>query len=167
MRSLSEAGRSASEALAKSLSDLGLVAVYSSPYQRAVETVEPLAKRLELPIREIADLRERALGSISDIPFEQAIAASFADFDLQYPGGESSRRVQERAVRAIERLIEAHPTDPVAIATHGNLISLLFNAYDRDVGFDFWQSLCLPDVFQLRLSPSGDVSFKRVAEYAA
>ncbi len=163
MRPLSDSGRAAAQTLAKSLSVLGLAAIYSSPYRRAIETVQPLARHLELPIHEIEDLRERTLGSISGIPFEEAIAASFSDFDHRFPGGESSRDAQQRAVRTIDRLVEAHPADRVAIATHGNLISLLLNAFNRDVGFEFWRSLALPDVFQLRFVPSGNATFERIA----
>jgi 2,3-bisphosphoglycerate-dependent phosphoglycerate mutase len=163
MRPLSGSGRSAAEKLAEPLSALGLTAIYSSPYRRAIETVEPLAIHLNLPIHEIADLRERTLGSISSIPFEDAIASSFSNFELSFPGGESSRDAQQRAVQVVDRLLVAHPADRIVISTHGNLLSLLLNAYSQDIGFDFWRSLTLPDVFHLQVSAAGDATFERLA----
>jgi 2,3-bisphosphoglycerate-dependent phosphoglycerate mutase len=166
MRPLSASGHDAAEAMAKSLSAFEIAAIYSSPYLRAIQTIEPLANYLELPIHEIDDLRERTLGSTSGIRFEDAVAATFSDFDLLFPGGESSRAAQRRAVHTMDRLIEAHPSELVAISTHGNLLSLLLNAFSDDVGFEFWRSLALPDVFQLRLSSSGNLTFERLATCA-
>jgi 2,3-bisphosphoglycerate-dependent phosphoglycerate mutase len=166
MRSLSNSGRAASEKLVEPLSALGLAAIYSSPYRRAIETIEPLAKYLSLPIHEVNDLRERAFGSISDTPFEKAVAATFTDFDHSFPGGESSRDAQLRAVRTIDRIRESHPDDPIVIATHGNLISLFLNVLNSDVGFDFWHSLVLPDVFRVSPSTSGKLVFERIARGA-
>ena len=60
-------GHAAAEELVESLAALGLTAIYSSPYRRAIE---PLAARLDLPIQEVEDLRERTLGFISNTPFE-------------------------------------------------------------------------------------------------
>ena len=166
MRPLSGSGRTASENLVEPLAALGLNAIYSSPYRRAIETVEPLAARLNLPIYEVEDLRERTLGSISGVPFEEAVAATFSNFDRVYPGGESSRNAQQRAVRAIDRIIEAHPRDQVAVATHGNLLTLYLNALFRDVGFQFWRSLTLPDVYEISSSGSGKLTFERITESA-
>lgn len=163
MRSLSVSGRAAAEELVEHLAALGLSAIYSSPYRRAIETVQPLATYLDLPIHEVEDLRERTLGSISDTPFEQAVATTFADFDFLFPGGESSRDAQQRAVRAIEHIMEAHPNGQVAIATHGNLMSLYLNALFGEVGFEFWCSLTFPDVFQIFPVTSDKWKFERVA----
>ena len=162
MRPLSESGRAAAEKLAKSLGAVKPTAIYSSPYRRAIETVESLARDLKLPIRTNADFRERTLGSIRDIPVEDAIAATFSDFDLTYPGGESSRSAQTRALRAIDRLRLAHPSGRIVISTHGNLLSLILHAHDRKLGFDFWRSLTLPDAFQLQHSGPGKASFERL-----
>jgi len=70
-RALSPSGRAAAERLAEQLCGLEIDAIYSSPYRRAVETVEPLAKRLRVPIQEIADLRERTLGDFRCASFEK------------------------------------------------------------------------------------------------
>jgi 2,3-bisphosphoglycerate-dependent phosphoglycerate mutase len=163
MRPLSDSGRTASGDLVELLAARGLGAIYSSPYRRAIETVEPLAAHLNLPIHEVEDLRERTLGSISDVPFVEAVAATFSDFDRVYPGGESSRSAQQRAVQAIDRITEAHSEGRVAVATHGNLMTLYLNALCHDVGFQFWRSLSLPDVYEVSWSDSGKLTFEHIA----
>lgn len=60
---LSEKGRADSERLADFLQGKGIEQIYSSPYPRAVQTLEPLARRLGLPIELEPDLRERTVGS--------------------------------------------------------------------------------------------------------
>ena len=45
-----------------------MAAIYSSPYPRAVQTVEPLSRRLGFEIGLVDDLRERllSLGALPD-----------------------------------------------------------------------------------------------------
>src|SRR6185369_3875548 len=62
---LTPEGRRDAESLAEALRAEPVDAIYSSPFPIARETVEPLARRLELLIREEVDLRERRLGGDS------------------------------------------------------------------------------------------------------
>lgn len=50
---LSESGRKRAEALATTLKDAGITAIYATDALRTVQTAEPLAKRLGLPIRQV------------------------------------------------------------------------------------------------------------------
>ena len=49
-RPLTKAGRRQAEALADRLADAGVKTLWSSPYVRCVQSLEPLAERLGLPI---------------------------------------------------------------------------------------------------------------------
>ncbi len=162
MRSLSAEGAAAADRLAEQLTELPIGAVYSSPYRRAVETVAPLAARLELDVRELPELRERDLGSIGSLDFEQAVASTWVDFDFAHAGGESNRAARQRGVSAIRFLADRHPDEVVVAGTHGNLLALLLGAFDERVGFDFWRSLAFPDVVRLDLDPSGAGTFHRL-----
>lgn len=51
---LSDSGRERAEALAATLADAGIDAIYSSPYQRTRGTAAPLAARLGLPVQEVS-----------------------------------------------------------------------------------------------------------------
>ncbi len=46
-----------------------------------------------------------------------------------FPGGETMRGVQIRAVEAIEALVAAHPKDLIAVVTHADLIKMLIAHY--------------------------------------
>ncbi|MEM8782900.1 MAG: histidine phosphatase family protein [Planctomycetota bacterium] len=165
MRPLSPAGMRAAEALPAQLHGLRMNAIYSSPYRRAVQTIEPLARHRRMAIAQVPELRERALGAIGDASFMDAVAATWNDFDLIHPGGESNRVAQERVVGLVGELARRHASQTIVLATHGNLLALLLNAFDPSIDFTFWRGLTLPDVFELRLlSPSEGVVRRVITE---
>ena len=59
-RPLDEKGRRQAQALAETLIHYPIRHILSSPYVRCTQTVEPLAERLALPVREAAELSEGA-----------------------------------------------------------------------------------------------------------
>lgn len=65
LRPLDEKGRKQAEALADSLIHYPIKHVLTSPYLRCVQTVEPLAQRLGLPVRKAEELAEG--GSAKDV----------------------------------------------------------------------------------------------------
>ena len=149
-RGLSAKGQVDATALADSLADVGLTAIYSSPYPRALQTVEPLAKRYGLKIETVDDLRERSL-SPSPLPdWGEHLRRAWRDFDYAPAGGESSRDAQARILHVLERTAQRHKSGLVAFASHGNLIALALNAITASVGFDFWATMPLPAVFRLQ-----------------
>ena len=166
-RPLSAAGLMAAESLPERLAAYPIDAIYSSPYRRSMQTVVPLARRRGLDIREVLELRERTLGAYRCASFAEAMEASWSDFDLIHPGGESSRVAQARVRDLIEQLAHRHQSQTVVLATHGNLLALLLNAFDRRVDFDFWKSLAFPDAFELQWLPSGAGVFRRIDERVA
>lgn len=71
-RGLSAQGSLAAERIKEMLLDEGIDAILSSPYQRAKDTVQPLADALRLPIVEQEDLRERMAGDFHGHSFLDA-----------------------------------------------------------------------------------------------
>ncbi len=163
MRSLSQEGKAAADRLADQFAALPIAAVYSSPYRRSVETVSPIAVRRKLAVRELPDLRERALGSINSLDFEQAVASTWTDFDSAHAGGESNREARHRGLSAIRFLATRHPDEVVVAGTHGNLLALILSAFDDRVDFDFWRSLKFPDILRLDLERSGAGTYHRLS----
>lgn len=132
-----------------------IAAVYASPYPRAAETVEPLARRLGHPVRIEGDLRERRLspGRVPD--FEHAVRWAWGHPGDALPGGEPNRAARERVVAVVERLRARHPDEHIALGTHGSLMALLFHHFDPSFGLARWERMSVPDVY--RLGPEGAV----------
>lgn len=131
---LDDHGAAQAAALPERLAGLPLAAVVSSPLERCVQTVRPLLDaRPELRLQtdervgecDYGDWSGRKLHELTDEPLMQVVQhhASAAVF----PGGESMRAMQSRAVDAVrdwnERIDTEHGEDAVyAICSHGDII---------------------------------------------
>ncbi len=150
-RPLNAEGEQAAAELADELDPYGLTAIYSSPYPRARQTVEPLAARRELPIQELADLRERLLDPAAPRDdWREVLERSWADPDFALPGGESGRDAQRRALAVLD-LLRVHYPDGgrLLVASHGNLISLILQALEPGVDFAFHLAMPMPALYHL------------------
>ncbi len=155
-RPLSERGRVDAERLAVEFDGTTPSALYSSPYPRARQTIEPLARRFNLAIKTLADLRERLLSSEPLPNWHEHLSRSWSDFDYALASGESNRDAQRRILVVLDQIRARHSNDDVAIvASHGNLIALALNAFDQSVDFNFWESIPLPAVFELEHTNAG------------
>lgn len=149
-RPLTEEGRAAAGTLAEELDAWELTAIYSSPYARAVETVEVLARRRGLPVHLLEDLRERRLSPEPHDDWQASLERSWTDADFALPGGESGRVAQRRAIGTLDLLRVRHPDGGrLVLGSHGNLISLILQALEPEVGFDFHMAMPTPAVYRL------------------
>ena len=162
MRGLSEAGLRESQRVAGLLEGHDVAAIISSPYTRAIQTVQPLADRLGMTIEIDPDLRERHLSSGPLDDFQASLEATWRDFDLAFPGGESSAAAQARVSRTIHRIAATGDSRDVVIGTHGTALALFLHTLDSRVDFDFWLRMSLPDVYAVATSPEGAWSYRRV-----
>jgi broad specificity phosphatase PhoE len=167
MRPLTAQGREQAGAVADALVPLGPDAIYSSPYTRARQTVEPLAARIGLPIEDVEDFRERLLTHVAVADFVAASRTTWDDFAYAFPDGESNGAAQQRGRAAFERLVARHRSGRIVIATHGTLLTLILNAFDRRFGFDFWRAISTPDIFCVELELPAPIHVERLRSMTA
>jgi 2,3-bisphosphoglycerate-dependent phosphoglycerate mutase len=132
---LGEAGREQAEALAARLVLMQRpAAVYTSPFTRCRETIEPYAIRAGVEPVLDEEIGEVFIGDWEGLSFEEIIsgdeelARRFREFEAMFsmaPGGESARELRARVVPAVERIAAAHPEGDLVLVTHGGVI----NAY--------------------------------------
>lgn len=104
---LTERGRAQADAVAAALAQAPIVAVVSSPLQRCLETVEPLAQALGVPVTTDDALAEvdygewtgRTVKDLAEEPLWKTVQQHASG--ARFPGGESLTQVQARAVAAI------------------------------------------------------------------
>lgn len=161
-RPLSDQGYRGATRVADLLSPMPIRVIYTSPARRARQTVEPLAARLGLPIHTVPDLRERELGSVADGDFLEAVEATWSDPSFAHPGGESHAAAQRRGVAVLRRLQELHRGEHIVLSTHGTLLALILQYYDRSVGFALWRSLTMPDIHALSVGANGEGTIQRL-----
>lgn len=148
---LTEIGCEQSEKLAIFLIEKKIDRIISSPYERAVQTIAPLAERLGMNIEKDDRLVERVLCATPNPNWLSILENSFHQLDESFEGGETSRDAMSRGVSVIEQVLHSGDQHAV-IVTHGNLLSLILKHYDSKIGFTEWKSLSNPDVFKLTLT---------------
>jgi probable phosphomutase (TIGR03848 family) len=127
---LSEDGTKQAARLTERLHDVQIDAIYSSPLDRALETAQPIAKDHKLRVRQREDIGEVKYGELEGKSLRTLAKGKLWTrlqtwpSDVRFPGGESLRETQARAVASIERLRAEHPKQNVAVVSHGDWIRL-------------------------------------------
>ena len=139
---LNQTGLSQAQALGRRLSSEQIVAVYSSPQTRAMQTATPIAESRSLPIQAVEGLRELDIGELDGLHgpdlreryphiLEQWRINVGA---LTMPGGESIVGLQERTWNAILHIRDRHSEGTVAAVSHNFAIqSILLKALGMDL----------------------------------
>jgi broad specificity phosphatase PhoE len=130
---LSPRGRRQAEATARALRTEKFDAIYSSDLPRAIETATPLARLTGASLETTEALRERSVGVMEGLTFEEAAeqhpeqyqALLRRDFDHVLLGGESYRQTLDRASRKLDEAIEQHKGERIAFFAHTGTICIL------------------------------------------
>jgi broad specificity phosphatase PhoE len=130
---LSARGRRQADATAKALASEKFDAIYSSDLPRAIETAAPLSKLSGAPLLTTDAFRERSVGVMEGLTFEEAAeqhpeqyaALLRRDFDHILEGGESYRQMLDRASRKLDEAIEEHKGGRIVVFTHTGAICIL------------------------------------------
>lgn len=147
-RGLTEQGKRDASTVKNLLGTENIDLFVSSPYQRAVNTLSPLLEGNNF-IHIEEDLRERTMGDFAPLPFLEAKQKLYHEFNFSFPNGESSAAAQERAIQAIQPIINAHEGKKIALGTHGDIMTLMLNHWNEEYGFSFWQAATMPDIYKL------------------
>ena len=123
---LNERGRAQAQALAERLADEPITAIYASPLQRAVETVEPTARRLGLTVQPLEGIIDINYGDWQEHPHSEVARLYPALYRqwlqeshlVQIPGGESLEEVGDRTVAALHQVMARHQDQTVLVAAH-------------------------------------------------
>lgn len=130
---LDHRGRAQADLLARRFAGVKLTAIYSSPLERCVETVEPLAALQRLAVRTRPALIEMDAGTwtgkhlsrLRRMKKWQEVQQSPSTF--RFPDGESFAEALERARTEIEAIARRHRRGRVAVATHGDIVRILLS----------------------------------------
>ncbi|HDR7685530.1 histidine phosphatase family protein [Bacillus toyonensis] len=163
-RPLSEKGHFDAENVTRLLKDGHIDVVISSPYKRAIQTVQGIANTYNVSIQIEEDLRERLLSSEPLEDFNDAIENVWEDWTFAYEGGESNDVAQKRAILCMQNILEKYKGKNIVIGTHGNIMVLLMNYFDSKYDFQFWKTIQMPDVYKLTFDNNRFISAERIEE---
>lgn len=145
---LDEAGRAQAEATAERLARVRVAAVYSSPLERTQDTARIVARPHGLRVRTRRGLGEVDYGEWTDRPLGQLRRRKLwpviqaTPSRVTFPGGESIRAAQSRAVDATESLAAEHPGEVVVCVSHADIIKAVV-AHHLGMPLDTFQRLVI------------------------
>ncbi len=129
---LNQEGKNQARALALTLKDESLSAIYSSPLVRALETARLIKEfHPSTPLFEEEGLTEMDLGEFDGMEAAHWFA-HYQDFlkawrstpgRLKMPGGESLQEVQIRAVDTLERVAKLYPSGSTLLLCSHNFVN--------------------------------------------
>jgi broad specificity phosphatase PhoE len=104
--------------------------VVSSPFRRARQTSEIIARELNLEIETVHDLHERDLGCLKGHSYDDLRALVQKDpfydpargWSWKPEGGESYEDVRERVMAAVGGLLRNYPQEEIVIVSHGGVM---------------------------------------------
>ena len=127
---LSELGQQQAEKTARVLAKEGISAIYSSDLTRAVQTAEPLARLLNLPIHTSPAFRERNVGVLEGLTFDESKQKFPQDYyalinrNIHHviTEGESYRHLLRRITSELRNILRNHNRERIAIFSHTGAI---------------------------------------------
>lgn len=122
--------------------------VISSPYKRALETVEGVANYYMKGIITFDNLKERILSTVPVDNFNDAMLQVWTNPNFSFEGGESNKVAQNRAIKTFLQILTKYKDEKIVIGTHGNIFTLIMNYFDSYYDFYFWQQLQMPDIYK-------------------
>jgi len=123
---LNDTGLNQAKKLAAFLKNEPIAAIISSPLQRATATAEIIASHHQLPVDIDQGLRELRVGELEGMSVSN-LSTTFSQFLMQWwqergstklPNGESLAELQQRAWKAIERLLAQHKDGTAVVVSH-------------------------------------------------
>jgi len=105
------------------------VALYASPFVRALETAQEVGRMLGLLPRAVEELREQDFGMLRGRPYAEygmePAAQGLGRWSHRPPGGETLEEVARRAGAALQAIARAHVGEEVIIVSHGGVMAAL------------------------------------------
>lgn len=147
-RGLSRQGLADALAVKDRLLGEGIDLYISSPYERAVRTIRDAADSAGREIIIEEDLREREIGQIGHLSFQEAKQRVYGDAAFAFPGGESSMEARHRAAQVVRKLLDEHAGKRIVIGTHGDIMTLTLGEFDLRFDYAFWESTSMPDIYK-------------------
>jgi len=161
-RPLSDRGIKDAQRVTELLKPESIDVVLSSPYKRAVQTVQGIATYIGTNVVAVEGFRERMLSREPVEDFDFAIQKVWEDERFSWEGGESNRVAQKRGIEALYQVLETYNNQNIVIGTHGNIMVLMMNYFDKQYDFSFWNSLDMPDIYCLTFDGTKLIAVKRL-----
>ena len=136
---LNQTGIAQAERLAGSSSCCSLEALLSSDLERAHQTAQIIASRLEISLCTAKRLREVDVGQAEGLGYQEVVehfgpetirrwrSVDPADLDFALEQGETKRKAVRRALKVLTQFLHSSEAESIGVVTHGMLIRTLIH----------------------------------------
>lgn len=137
---LTEKGMEQGKNLNLLIEKLGIEVIYTSPLDRARITALNARGNLDIPLRELEDLKEIGLGIWEGKSYDELVQSQSDDIKAYLeeamgycpPGGETREDLVNRSFRAKDRILGEAKGKKVLIVTHGMTLMTLIHAFSGE-----------------------------------
>ncbi|MFB5249571.1 histidine phosphatase family protein [Bacillus mycoides] len=165
-RGLTEKGTLDAHKVTEILKTEGIDTFISSPYKRAMLTIEKSANFHEKGIVVYENLKEcRFLSEdkiISDKEVYPLVKKMFSNPDFTLIGGESYVDCQRRVVKILKEILIDFQGHKIVVGTHGLVMTLMMNHFDNQYGLEFLMNTSKPDVYKLEFKDEQLINVERL-----
>lgn len=165
-RGLTEKGSLDAHRVTDILKTEGIDTFISSPYKRAVLTIEKTANFYEKEILIYENLKECMFSSgnqvISDKEVYPLVKKMFSNPDFTLMEGESYKDCQRRVVKVLKEILMDFQGQKIVIGTHGLVMTLMMNYFDKQYGFEFLIHTSKPDIYKLEFNDEQLLNLKKL-----
>lgn len=151
LRPLSSDGLLKTNDIIKYFDNKQIDSVISSPYKRAVQTVQGISNKRQIEIKIYEDLRERKISSGHINDFNDFAYKQWMNHDFKFENGDSLNETRIRAIKVLEEIIKVYNSKTIVIGTHGTILSVILNHYDNNFGYEKWKAMKMPEIYKLEL----------------
>ncbi|AHK39848.1 TPA: histidine phosphatase family protein [Bacillus anthracis] len=144
----------------------GIDTFISSPYKRAVLTIEKTANLYEREILIYENLKECMFSSgdqvISDKEVYLLVQKMFSNPGYALAEGESYADCQRRVVKVLKEILMDFQGQKIVIGTHGLVMTLMMNYFDKQYGFEFLMNTSKPDIYKMEFKEKQLMNVERL-----
>ncbi|MNP40663.1 hypothetical protein D3C76_1343160 [compost metagenome] len=65
-------------------------------------------------------------------------------------------------MKVLARILHENVGKTIVIGTHGDIMTIMMNAFDPKYDYDFWEGLTMPDIYRLEFALEQLVNVKRI-----
>ncbi|TCZ80202.1 histidine phosphatase family protein [Paenibacillus albiflavus] len=164
-RGLTDKGMSGAHLVTDILKNEEIDTFISSPYSRAIVTIEGLAQSMGKEIMIYEELKEIVfLNDDKILPEHElypTVTKMFNDRHYSLPEGESIVDCQARAINVFKQILSIYKGQKIAIGTHGAIMTLIMGYFDSQYDLEFLLKTSKPDIYRMEFDGEQLIEVKR------
>jgi 2,3-bisphosphoglycerate-dependent phosphoglycerate mutase len=142
--------------------------IFSSPFKRAMQTVESLSKEMNIQIVETASLEEIKMGKDPQLSKHQIIEKMWADDNFKTENGISQSEHVSIIKGELDKIFNDFYNNKydLILVSHGNSIGIILKYFfDKQFTFEDWKKISMPDMYYLEFNNENKITnYKRDIE---